>query len=159
MGQKGKMVMFRKTVLAALAAVFALGLHSAEAGTTSPRDRATLDVVGTGVGLGMTAAMFSMNNWSWKWDKARSGITPAGAIALTTVGCMALSPIVATAVLNRPLTYREAHILIVGCIIPVIGGWLIDQAYENHILWAPDEPQAQAAVVRVKHHKKYVAAR
>ncbi len=51
-------------------------------------------------------------------------------------GCAALSPIVATAVLNRPLTYREAHILIGGRIIPIVGGWLTDQAYENHIFWA-----------------------
>ena len=151
--------MFRKLLLAAVAAVFAFGLHSAEAGTTSPRDRTTLDVVGTGVGLGMTAGFFALNDGHWKWDSARHGITVAGAMVLTTVGCMALSPIVATAVLNRPLTYREAHVLIGGCIIPVIGGWLIDQAYENHILWAPDEPQAKAAVVQVKHHKKYVAAR
>src|SRR4051812_2710012 len=129
--------MFRKAVLAALAAVFALGLQSAQAGTTSPRDRTTLDVVGTGVGLGMTAAMFSMNNWNWKWDSGRSGVTAAGAIAITTVGCMALSPIVATAVLNRPLKYREAHILIGGCPIPVIRGPLPHPASHNPHLWAP----------------------
>ncbi len=41
--------------------------------------------------------------------------------------------------------------------IPIIGGWLIDEAYENHILWAPDEPQAQ--VVQVNHRKRHVAAR
>jgi ribosomal protein L27 len=150
--------MFRKAVLAAVAAVFAFGLSAAQAGTTSPRDRTTLAVVGTGVGLGMTAGFFALNDGHWKWDSARHGVTMAGATVLTTVGCAALSPIVATAVLNRPLTYREAHILIGGCIIPVIGGWLVDQAYENHILWAPDEPQAR--VVHVKHHKrKHVAAR
>jgi hypothetical protein len=53
------------------------------------------------------------------------------------MGCAALSPIVATAVLNRPLTYREAHILIGGCIIPVIGGWLIDQGLrKSHLVGA-----------------------
>ena len=148
--------MFRKLLLAAVAAVFAFGLHSAQAGTTSPRDRTTLAVVGTGVGLGMTAGYFALNDWHWKWDSARHGVTALGATVLTTFGCAALSPIVATAVLNRPLTYREAHILIGGCVIPIIGGWLIDQAYENHILWAPDEPQPVA--VRVKH-RKHVAHR
>ncbi len=149
--------MFRKAVLAALAAVFALGAGSAQAGTTNPRDRTTLAVVGTGVGLGMTAGFFALNDGHWKWDSARHGVTAAGAMVLTTVGCMALSPIVATAVLNRPLTYREAHVLIAGCVIPIVGGWLVDQAYENHILWAPDEEPAR--VVRVKHHRKHVAAR
>jgi hypothetical protein len=149
--------MFRKAVLAALAAVFALGVASAQAGTTSPRDRTTLSVVGTGVGLGMTAGFFALNDWHWKWDSARHGVTATGAMVMTTVGCAALSPIVATAVLNRPLKYREAHILIAGCIIPVIGGWLVDQAYENHVLWAPDE--APAKVVRVKHKKKHIAQR
>jgi hypothetical protein len=109
-----------------------------------------LSVVGTGVGLGMTATYFAMNNWNWKWDSARSGVTAAGATVLTTMGCAALSPIVATAVLNRPLTYREAHVLIGGCVIPIIGGWLIDQAYEHHIMWAPDEPQPHAVVKRKK---------
>jgi hypothetical protein len=54
-------------------------------------------------------------------------------------------------VLNRPLTYREAHILIGGCVIPIVGGWLVDQAYENHILWAPDEPQPAAMHVKRRH--------
>ncbi len=97
----------------------------------------------------MTAAYWSLNDWHWKWNSARHGITAVGAWGLTTMGCAALSPIVATAVLNRPLTSREAHTG--GCIIPIVGGWLIDQAYENHILWAPDEPQATA--VRAKHKR------
>lgn len=145
--------MFRKLGLAALAAVFALGVTAAQA--QGPRDRTTLAVVGTGVGLGTSAAYWSLNNWHWKWDATRHGITSLGAWGLTTMGCAAASPIVATAVLNRPLSYREAHMLIAGCVIPVIGSWLVDQAYENHILWAPDEPQpvaVQAKRKRVAHH-------
>ena len=41
--------------------------------------------------------------------------------------------------LNRPLTYREAHILIGSCVIPIVGGWLVNEAYNHHVLWAPDE--------------------
>jgi hypothetical protein len=77
------------------------------------------------------------------------------------MGCAALSPIVATAVINRPLTYREAHIMIADCLIPIVGGWLVNEAYNQHILWAPDEPQAQALAQEpvahepvVKHRKK-----
>jgi hypothetical protein len=46
-------------------------------------------------------------------------------------------------VLNWPLTYREAHILIGGCVIPIVGGWLVD--------WAPDEPQPAAMHVKRRH--------
>ena len=141
--------MLRTCVFAAVMAAFALGTASAQA--ESPPARNTLRVVGAGVGAGMSAAYFGLNNWNWKWDSARAGITSAGAWGLTTIGCAALSPIVATAVLNRPLTYREAHILIGGCVIPIVGGWLVDQAYENHILWAPDEPQPAAMHVKRRH--------
>ena len=141
-----------KNLISAAALVFAFGMASAHAEPAPARN--TLRVVGTGVGAGMTAGYFALNNWHWKWDSARVGITQLGAWGLTTVGCAAASPIVATAVLNRPLTYREAHILIGGCVIPIIGGWLVDQAYENHILWAPDEPQR--APVRVVHRKRVV---
>jgi hypothetical protein len=141
--------MLRKLVLAAFAAAFALGTAPAQA--ESPPARDTLGVVGAGVGAGMSAAYYGINHWNWKWDSARAGMTSAAAWGLTTMGCAALSPIVATAVLNRPLTYREAHILIGGCVIPIVGGWLVDQAYENHILWAPDEPQPAAMHVKRRH--------
>jgi hypothetical protein len=141
--------MVTKLVSAVCAAVFALGIASAQA--ESAPARRTLSVVGAGVGAGMSAAYFGMNNWNWKWDSGRLGMTGLQAIGLTTIGCAALSPIVATAVLNRPLTYREAHILMGGCVIPIVGGWLVDQAYENHIFWAPDEPQRTAVAVKRRH--------
>jgi hypothetical protein len=124
------------------------------ANATSPRDRTTLSVVGTGVGTGMGAANLALNDWRWQhWDSARHGVTALGAWGLTTIGCAALSPIVATAVLNRPLTYREAYVLIGGCVVPIIGGWLVEQAYENHIFWAPDEPQQPVRAAR-RHHRR-----
>jgi hypothetical protein len=147
--------MITKLGSAVFATVLAMGIASAQA--ESAPARGTLRVVGTGVGAGMSAAYFGINHWKWKWDSAGAGMTSAAAWGLTTMGCAALSPIVATAVLNRPLTYREAHILIGGCIIPIVGGWLVDQAYENHILWAPDEPRAK--VVHIKHRKRVAAAR
>ena len=73
----------------------------------------------------------------------------------TTVGCMATAPMVATVALKRPLKYREAHILIGSCLIPFVGGWLVNEAYNNGWLWAPDEKP-----VRVAHHgKKNMAAK
>ncbi len=82
------------------------------------------------------------------------GYAPSGAAAtIGTIGCAAASPIVATAVLKRPLTYREAHILIGSCVIPIIGGWLVNEAYNDGWLWAPDEKRARR--VRHRHHRRH----
>lgn len=54
----------------------------------------------------------------------------------------------------RPLTCREAHVMIAGCVIPIIGGWLVDQAYEHHVLWAPDEPRLVAVKVKRRHARR-----
>jgi hypothetical protein len=152
--------MNRKCVMVAAAlAAFALLVQGAQAQERRHIDK-RIKAVEIGVGAASTAAFFSLNNWNWKWDSGRSGITALGAWGLTTMGCAALSPIVATAVVQRPLTYREAHIMIADCLIPIVGGWLVNEAYNQHILWAPDEPQAAApapAVAQesvVKHRKK-----
>lgn len=134
--------MYRKVAFV-VAAVAALALSYAPANAGSRhKDKVVLDATAIGVGAASTAAYFAFNDWNWKWDSSRAGITSLGAMVGTSIGCAALSPFVASAVLKRPLKYREAHELIAGCIIPVIGGWLVDQAYDNHILWAPDEVAA-----------------
>ena len=58
------------------------------------------------------------------------GASVAGAWGVgTTFGCMALSPIVAGALVNanehRELTSREVHVMLADCTIPFIGGWLM----------------------------------
>ena len=55
---------------------------------------------------------------------------------------------VGTVVLNRPLTQREGHILIGSCIIPLVGGWLVNEAYNAHPDWDPDGGK------RGRHHRK-----
>ena len=126
-------------VLAAVLAAIALTLQAADARTQKPVDR-RLDAVGNVVGTPFTALLF--------WGHA-----PMGAPAtIGTLGCAAISPIVATAVLNRPLTYREAHILIGSCIIPFIGGWLVNEAYNKGWLWAPDEKPMRRVHYR---HRRY----
>ena len=124
-------------VTAALA-VFAFACQSADAKSRRHIDK-RLTAVSIGVGAASTATYFALNDWHWKWDSGRHGITSLGAWGATTLGCAAVSPIVATAVLGRPLKYREAHILIGSCVIPIVGGWLVNEAYNHHVLWAPDE--------------------
>jgi hypothetical protein len=131
--------MIRKLLgLSSAILAFGLTVFPADAGWGGHTDK-RLTVASIGAGAATTAAFFAFNDWNWKWNSNRNGITALGAGVLTTVGCGALSPIVATAVINRPLTYREAHVLIGDCIIPIIGGWLVNEAYKKGILWAPDE--------------------
>lgn len=139
--------------VAALLAAFAFGCQSADAKSRKRVDP-RLTAVSIGVGAASTAGYFALNDWHWNWDSSRAGVTRLGAWGLTTVGCAAASPIVATAVLNRPLKYREAHILIGSCVVPFIGGWLVNEAYNQHILWAPDE-QEPAAPPHRRHHRHH----
>jgi hypothetical protein len=136
-------------IFVAAVAAFAFTAQAANAGSRRHIDK-RLAAVSIGVGAASTAGFFALNDWHWKWDSARHGITSLGAWGATTIGCAALSPMVATAVLNRPLTYREAHILVGSCLIPVVGGWLVNEAYNHHVLWAPDEQP-----VKKKHWKRH----
>jgi hypothetical protein len=108
-----------------------------------------LKAVEIGVGAASTATYFGINHWKWDWDGNPAGLSQAGAIVGTTIGCMAVSPIVGTIVLNRPLTMREAHVLAVSCIIPIIGGWLVNAAYDAHPEWEAGEKP-----VVVTHRRK-----
>lgn len=136
-------------LLVAAVAAFALMAQAAEAGGYRRKVDPRLTATAIGVGAVSTAAYFALNDWHWKWDSARHGITSLGAYGVTALGCAAVSPMVGTVVMNRPLTYREAHVLIGSCVIPIIGGWLVNEAYNNHILWAPDE----APVVKKRHKR------
>jgi uncharacterized membrane protein YidH (DUF202 family) len=142
--------MKRVALIAAVIAAFAFTAQSADAGG---RHRHHIDkrltAVSIGVGAASTAAYFGINNWQWNGWNNSSGLTRAGAWGITTMGCAAVSPMVGTVVLNRPLTYREAHILIADCVIPFVGGWLVNEAYNSGVLWAPDEK------VEKKHHHRH----
>ena len=137
-------------IFAAAIAAVAFMCQAADAKSRRHVDK-RITAVAIGVGAASTATFFALNDWHWKWDSSRSGITSLGAWGITTVGCAAVSPIVATAVLGRPLKYREAHILIGSCVIPIVGGWLVNEAYNHHVLWAPDEVPAKK---RYRHKKK-----
>ncbi|MGN6572602.1 MAG: hypothetical protein ACTHLO_14435 [Pseudolabrys sp.] len=118
------------------------------------KDKVALTVAGIGGGAAATATYFALNDWNWKWDSARHGITATGAYVGTTIGCAAVSPMIATALLNRPLKYREAHELLAGCVVPIVGPWLVEQAYDHHVLWAPDEEPVVAKRKWKKHAQR-----
>jgi hypothetical protein len=70
----------------------------------------------------------------------------------TTFGCMALSPIIAGALVNanehRELTSREVHVMMANCTIPIVGGWLMGKYFDSLEAKPPaatPAPQANAA--------------
>lgn len=129
------------TVAAAIAAVMLLAQGAAAAGRRHHVDSRQkvdprVDVVGLGVGVASTVGYFALTGWRLKGGTSTTGLTPAGALVATTAGCIVASPLVATAVVRRPLTHREAHVLMVGCVIPFVGPWLVNAAYDAHPEWA-----------------------
>jgi hypothetical protein len=139
-------------VFAALIAAFAFTSQAAQAHGPRHHDKKKLAAVAIGVGAASTAGFFALNNWRWNgWDTrgTAGGLTRLGAYGATTMGCAAVSPMVATVVLQRQLTMREAHTLIGSCVVPIVGGLLVDAIWDANPQW-----EAGAAPVRHVHRKK-----
>lgn len=147
----------KKILLALVTAVFALGVmsHGAEAakkktkvvvtpvwgwgwngtqwvwtGPWTVRDPrlATSNLV---VGAGATGAYFAIKDSSVV--SARSGVSNSGfAYGATAIGCAALSPIVGTLWVNRPLTTREVFVSTGNCALPFIGGWVMNAWFDRN---------------------------
>ena len=45
---------------------------------------------------------------------------------------------------------REAHVLVGSCVIPIVGGWLVNEAYDAH----PEWDAGDHAALDKHHHKK-----
>ncbi len=91
-------------------------------------------------GLGMTAAYYAAicnRNFSScaRFDSARS----LHYYGLTTVGCMALSPIIGGLLVSynehRELKSSEAFMMVADCLVPIIGGWVMKAAFDAHPEW------------------------
>jgi hypothetical protein len=101
-----------------------------------------------GVGVGMTGAYFALRNRS-----AANRLSEGGAIGLTTVGCMALSPMVSAAVVQRELTRREVHVMMADCVVPFVGGWVMNAYFDAY----PERDSVPVRIVsrhnRHRHHR------
>jgi hypothetical protein len=139
----------RLAIFAAVIAASAFTCQGADAKEGKHHEDKRLAAVSIGVGAASTAAYFAINDWKWDWNNG-SGISQWGAWGITTVGCAAVSPMVATVVLNRPLTMREGHVLFASCVLPIVGGWLVNEAYDAHPEWEAGE----APAVKTHHGKK-----
>ena len=86
------------------------------------------------VGAGATATYFGIrthHGHSRGWG-GTGKISPAGAYALTAVGCAAVSPIVGTVVTGRQLTQREVFVSTANCAVPIVGGWAMNYWFDYY---------------------------
>lgn len=124
--------------LAALIAAFAFASQGAEAGYRKKKIDPRVKAVSIIVPAGATAGYFAMNDWKWKWNKASTSaawVGSGGAYVLTSGACAAVSPILATVIVNRELTAREAHTLAASCFVPIIGGLIVNAIWDAHPEW------------------------
>lgn len=130
--------MKKQILVAAAAALFALSAVPAKADWIWPwsvRDPrlATSNLV---VGVGATAGYFALRHhhrgarWNGTWHGA------GGAYALSSIGCAAVSPIVGTIVVQRPLTQQEVGVSTANCFLPFLGGMLVNAAWDAHPEWS-----------------------
>jgi hypothetical protein len=92
-----------------------------------------LTAAGIGVGAGAGVASYLMTK-KHGYPPVRH-VSYGAAFGVTTFGCAVLYPMVATVLINRPLTYREAYIGVAECIVPVLGGWFVDTYLPHNKLY------------------------
>ena len=89
-----------------------------------------LTATGIGLGIASTGATYALTH---KHGVPAVATTSAGvAFGVTTFGCMVLYPMIGTIALHRELTPREAYSGILGCVIPFIGGWIVDKTLPHN---------------------------
>jgi len=102
---------------------------------------------GVAVGAGTGAAGYSLTRkHGYPGHRTMSYGTAYG---VTTYACAVIYPFVGTFVLNRPLTPREMYDGVGDCIVPFIGGWVVDSILP-HDAWTDGTPPPPAH----HHHKK-----
>jgi hypothetical protein len=145
-----------------IALVLAIGLQSQVAraqdntwnwlfGRQDPR----LTVTGIAVGLGADAGYLALRHRVWYNGQNIRPITPLGAFTLTTGGCMALYPIIGTIWLNRPLSTREAWTGMADCIVPFIGGWIVEASFRGQPWYEAGPMAAGYTAPAVIHHRMH----
>ena len=97
-----------------------------------------------GVGIGIGTAVASYYLTKKHGYPGHQPVTALEAYGITTYACAVLYPFVGTVLLNRPLTPREMYIGVGECVVPFLGGWLVDQ-WLPHNAWVDGTPTA--------HHK------
>jgi hypothetical protein len=126
----------KRCLFAGLALIFVIGLQSqparAQANTWNTPNSFW---IGVGAGTGVASYLMTKKHGNPPVRHVSYGT----AYGVTTFGCMVVYPMVATVVLNRQLTPREAYVGMADCVVPIIGGWLVDAALP-HDAWTDGLP-------------------
>ena len=138
----------KRTMVAALALMFAIGLtpqaaraqdnnwNTFWAWLTRGQDP-RLFWGGVGIGIGTDVAGYYLTK--------KHGTPPHrpmsawGAYGVTTYACAVVYPFVGTWLLNRPLTPREMYDGVGDCVVPFVGGMIVD-AMLPHDAWTDGTP-------------------
>jgi len=84
------------------------------------------------VGAAATAGYLSLRH---DWRHHNGSVTPTAAYIGTSIACAAASPIVGTMVAGRHLTQREVWVMAGSCVVPILGGILVNAAFDAHPEW------------------------
>ncbi|MES1155336.1 MAG: hypothetical protein ABUL48_02790 [Pseudorhodoplanes sp.] len=92
------------------------------------------------VGAGSTAAYFAIrgggsNIVSYRgvnYGVSNSTHSSGFAYGASALGCAAVSPIIGTLVVNRPLTTREVFVSTGNCALPFVGGWVMNAWFDRN---------------------------
>jgi hypothetical protein len=149
----------KKILLALVTAVFALGVMSHGAEAAKKKTQVVVTPLGWGwgwngstwvwtgpwtvrdprlatsnlvVGGGATAAYFGLRSGHSGWHGGHGTSTVGFAYGATAVGCAAVSPIIGTLVVNRPLTTREVFVSTANCALPFVGGWMVNAWFDQN---------------------------
>jgi hypothetical protein len=133
----------RKTLIALGTALAALGLF-AQASTADAhllgRRSPSVKAAQLGVGLGMSAVYFTQTCRNNFRNCARIGSARSLKwYGLTSVGCMALTPIVGAALVShyehRELRSSEVFQMAGDCVVPILGGLFWQAMFDAHPEW------------------------
>jgi hypothetical protein len=141
----------KRTIVAALALIFAIGLmpQAARAGSANTAcDNGFISWLnhgqdchlfygGVGIGIGTGIASYLLTEKHG--NPGHRYMTADAAYGVTTAACAVAYPFIGTWLLNRPLTPREMYIGVAECIVPFVGGWLVD-TYLPHDAWTDGTP-------------------
>lgn len=92
-----------------------------------------------GVGIGVATGVTSYYLTKKHGVPAHRPMTFWAAYGVTTYGCAVAYPFIGTWLLNRPLTPREMYIGVGECVVPILGGWLVDMSLP-HTAWIDGTP-------------------
>lgn len=134
----------KRFTIALGAALAALGLFAqvstADAHLLGRRSPSVITVAQISVGAGMSAVYFTQTCRNGFRNCARFGSARALKwYGLTTIGCIALTPIVGAALVSatehRELKSSEVFGMAADCVLPIVGGLIMQSAFDAHPEW------------------------